>query len=138
MPLVRYRIGDRGILSPKRGTNGELVGQVLEGVLGRTIDFFVNHKGVLCNAGYLMLALYYKKWVLKYQVIQKSHSNIVFRIVKSNFDPEDDPEEAELEEIKKITSVLMDDECEVSFEFVNEIKPSESGKYRHILSEVYN
>jgi phenylacetate-CoA ligase len=81
MPFVRYRIGDRGVLSPVR---------------------------------------------------DKSPSCIVFRIVKSGVDPQ----QAELDEISARTRTIMGDDCEVAFEFADEIVPSDSGKYRFIISEV--
>ena len=131
MPLVRYRIGDRGTLSSGTGSDRRY-GQVLKGVLGRTDDMVRAKNGVLIHGGYFMVMLFFRDWIRKYQVIQKSYSSIVFRIIRS----ESDYEQAELDEIVAKTKLAMGDDCDVIFEFVKEIPTSASGKYRYIISEV--
>jgi phenylacetate-CoA ligase len=76
--------------------------------------------------------LFYKNWVYKYQVIQKSYSKILFRIVKtgSEFLNED------LDEIEAKTKLVMGDDCKVDFLFVENIPVSPSGKYRYVISNV--
>jgi len=135
MPLIRYRIGDRGVLSPLRASNVGRYEQVLEDILGRTYDMFVNRNGVLVEAGHFMPTLYFRDWISKYQVIQKSHSRIVLRIVTSG----SGPRQAELDEISAKTRLIMnDDDCQVVFEFVDDIALCDSGKYRFIISEVHH
>ncbi len=132
MPLVRYKIGDRGVLSPVRGHDRDSCGQVLETVLGRTSDIFKTKNGALVDPGYFMELLYFRDWVRKYQVVQKSHSCIVFRIARSG----SECSQAEKDEISAKTRLLMGDDCKVVFEFVDDIAPSDSGKYRYTISEV--
>jgi phenylacetate-CoA ligase len=132
MPLVRYRIGDRGALSPVRDSDRGRYGQVLKGVLGRSDDIFKVRNGTLADPGYFTDLLYFKDWIRKYQVIQKSYSYIAFRIVRS----ESVYRQAELDEISAKTRLVMGDDCEVGFEFVDEIPASGSGKYRYTISEV--
>jgi phenylacetate-CoA ligase len=132
MPLIRYRIGDRGILAPDSVSNRYGHGQVLSGILGRSMDFFRHKDGFLVNAGYFMALLYYRDWISRYQVIQRNHSLVVYKIVKSL----PDPQLEELDEIVAKTKVAMGDDCEVVFEFVDEIPACASGKYRFLISEV--
>jgi len=132
MPLIRYRIGDRGVLSPAKAGKEGRYGQVLKEVLGRTYDLFINKDGVLFEGGYFMVLLYFRDWIEKYQVIQKSPSNITFRIVKS----ESECPQTELDEIAAKTIVIMGHDCETNFEFVDEILSSESGKFRFLISDV--
>jgi len=132
MPLVRYRIGDRGVLSPARGSDGGRYGQVLAQVLGRDTDIFKTKDGVLVDSGYFEGLLYFKDWIRKYQVIQRSYSCIVYRIVRLG----SDYQQAELDEIAAKTRLVMGDDCQVAFEFVDEIPASGSGKYRYTISEV--
>jgi phenylacetate-CoA ligase len=132
MPLVRYQIGDRGVLSPLGRNDGARHGQVLADILGRSYDFFVNRRGTIVESGHFMLVLWSKDWVSKYQVIQRSYSHILFRIVKVG----PDPQPAELEEISARTKLIMDDDVKVTFEFVDDIAASDSGKHRFIISEV--
>jgi len=132
MPLIRYRIGDRGVLLPAKAGKEGRYGQVLKEVLGRTYDLFINKDGVLFEGGYFMVLLYFRDWIEKYQVIQKSPSNITFRIVKS----ESECPQTELDEIAAKTKVIMGHDCETNFEFVDEILSSESGKFRFLISDV--
>jgi phenylacetate-CoA ligase len=132
MPFLRYRIEDCGVLSPRESNDGGRHGQVLEDVLGRTVERYRNRHGILIDSGKLMVLLYYRDWISKYQVIQKSHSHIVYRIVKAPPGPQPD----ELEEISEKTRLIMEDDVDVTFQLVDEIVASDSGKYRFIISEV--
>ncbi len=132
MPLVRYKIGDRGTLSPKN--NSSLFGQVLESVTGRNVDMFRTLNGTLVDGEYFTHLLYFRDWVKKFQVIQKSYFDITYRIVRDHHDP---PSSAISEIIAK-TRVLMGNKCTVTFEFVEDILPSRSGKYRYTISEVFD
>jgi phenylacetate-CoA ligase len=132
MPLVRYRIGDRGVLSPRRSNEQGRCGQVLDAVLGRSYDMFINRDGTLVEGGHFMALLWSRDWIAKYQVIQESRSSILFKIVKAG----SGPQAAELEEISAGARSIMHDDVEVTFEFVDEIVPTASGKHRFIISEL--
>ena len=132
MPLVRYRIGDRGVLSPRRSNEQDRCGQVLDAVLGRSYDMFINRDGSLIEGGHFMALLWSRDWIAKYQVIQESRSRILFKIVKAG----SGPQAAELEEISAGARSIMHDDVEVTFEFVDEIVPTASGKHRFIISEL--
>jgi len=129
MPLIRYQIGDRGVLSPSSKENS----QILAEILGRTYDVFINRTGSAIEAGYFMPLLYFRDWIAKYQVVQKSPACILFRIVRSaaSFS------QTELDDISVGAKKIMHDNyCEVLFEFVDEIPTCNSGKFRFIMSEV--
>lgn len=132
MPLVRYFIGDRGTLSQSDHCRCGRQGQILEKISGRNVDVFRKKDGTLVDGEYFTHLLYYKDWVQKFQVIQKDYSHIVFRIKKTdvNYAPE------ELEEIKEKTRIVMGETCITSFEFIDDIPLSGSGKYRYTISEV--
>lgn len=132
MPLVRYRIGDYGMLAPRWSSSQGVYGQRLEHVLGRVSDTFLTPDGTLVHSGYFELLLYFKDWIKRFQVIQKDYSTIVFRIIKSDCDHE----LAELDEIVTQTKLIMGEHCEVHFEFVDEIEVSPSGKRRYTICEI--
>ncbi|UCE40564.1 MAG: phenylacetate--CoA ligase family protein [Candidatus Aminicenantes bacterium] len=132
MPLIRYKIEDQGILSPGKSGQDNQPGQVFMEVLGRSLDIFVNKNGTLVSTGHFMPLLYFRDWIQKYQVIQKSHSRIVFRIVKGD----SDPKPGELEELAAKTNLIMGSDCETIFEFTDEISPPPSGKHRFLISEI--
>ena len=131
MPLVRYSIGDRGLLLPV-SVNGEPYGQVFGGISGRDTDTFRGRGGLLIHAAYFGFMVYSKSWISQFQVVQKSPTWIVFRIVKSGatYGPE------ELTDMIEKTKAVLGSECKVEFDFVTEIPSGPSGKLRHLISEV--
>jgi len=134
MPLVRYQIGDRGIISFSENNGKDKNRKVLREVLGRISDTFKNKNGTLIDPGYFEYLLYFKNWILNFQVIQKDYSSIIFKIVKSKTDPHPD----EIKKIVKKTKLIMGDDCKVEFDFVDQIEYSGSGKYRFTISEIHS
>jgi phenylacetate-CoA ligase len=131
MPLIRYRIGDRGVLAPLPKDNQKKYGQVLMSLLGKTNGIFKTRSGMI-DCGYFEGLMYYRDWVRKFQVVQKNYSWVLFKIAKSNLDYQ----QAELDEIESKTRLVMGNDCKVTFEFVDEIAPLGSGKYCFTISEV--
>lgn len=132
MPLVRYNIGDRGMLAASGIDNWDYQGQVLLKILGRTNDMFINKQNNLVDGMLFLPLLAYKEWIRRYQVVQKRPDYIVLRIVKWG----NDPSREELELIRSRAKGIMAAECQVDFEFVDEIPLTMSGKHRYIISEV--
>lgn len=130
MPLVRYWIGDRGALLPESETPEGV--QMLSHVSGRTVDTFRRSDQTLIDGEYFTHLLYFRPWVWKFQVVQKSFNQIVFRLVSTNGKP---PRE-ELDEIATRSRLAMGDDCKVDFEFCDELPPLRSGKFRYTISEV--
>jgi phenylacetate-CoA ligase len=132
MPLIRYYIGDRGVLSRSDRCACGRQGQILEKISGRNVEMFRKRDGTLVDGLFFNHFLYYKEWVQKFQVVQKDYERVVFKIQKTTADYE----EWELEEIRQKTRVVMGGDCEVTFEFVDDIPPSRSGKYSYTISEI--
>jgi phenylacetate-CoA ligase len=130
MPLVRYRIGDRGVLGADAGCPCGRRWQRLERVSGRTVDVFKRRDGGLVDGEYFTHLLYYRDWVQTFQVIQTDHEEIQFKVVPAGEAPAH-----ELEEIERGARAAMGD-CRVTFSFVDAIAPSASGKYRYTISEL--
>jgi phenylacetate-CoA ligase len=130
MPLIRYRIGDRGALLADAETPEGV--QMLSHVSGRTVDIFRRSDQTLIDGEYFTHLLYFRPWVWKFQVVQKSYTHILFRLVSTSGKP---PEE-ELEEIAARSRLAMGDNCEVEFEFCDELPALRSGKFRYTISEV--
>jgi phenylacetate-CoA ligase len=130
MPLLRYRIGDRGALLPEgKAPRGV---QVLSHVSGRTVDTFRRSDHTLVDGEYFTHLLYFRPWVWKFQVVQKSHEHLLFKVVSANGKP---PKE-ELEEIAGRSRLAMGEDCRVDFEFCEELPALPSGKFRYTISEV--
>jgi phenylacetate-CoA ligase len=130
MPLIRYWIGDRGALLPSSETSGDL--QMLSHVSGRTVDTFRRSDQTLVDGEYFTHLLYFRPWIWKFQVVQKSYTEILFRLVSTNGGP---PKE-ELQEIATRSRLAMGDNCSVEFEFCDDLPPLRSGKFRYTISEV--
>lgn len=130
MPLVRYWIGDRGALLPSDETAKGV--QMLSHVSGRTVDIFRRNDQTLVDGEYFTHLLYFRPWVWKFQVVQKSYTHILFKVVSTDGKP---PKE-ELEEIASRSRLAMGDDCKVDFEFCEELPALRSGKFRYTISEV--
>jgi phenylacetate-CoA ligase len=130
MPLLRYRIGDRGALAPEGDAPAGV--QVLTHVSGRNVDTFRRSDQTLVDGEYFTHLLYYRPWVSKFQVVQKSHAHLLFKVVSVNGKP---PSE-ELEDIAGRSRLAMGKDCHVDFEFCDELPALPSGKFRYTISEV--
>lgn len=132
MPLIRYQIGDRGTLSVESNCACGRTGQILTEIAGRANDVFKTADGTLVDAGYFIHLLFYRPWVEKFQIIQKSYTSLLFKVKKS----EHDYRAEELADIINKTKLLMGNDCRVDFEFVADIPNLSSGKYSYTLSEI--
>jgi phenylacetate-CoA ligase len=133
MPMIRYQIGDRGIMSTTHKTHPTMRGQVMKEVMGRSLDSIINCKGEIVPGEYMTVMLFLRDWVKEYQVVQKDFLHIVFRIVPYNCPPE----QKELDEITEKVRLVMTCDCQVDWEFVDEIPDvGTSGKRRYVLSEI--
>ena len=132
MPLIRYAIGDRGILSPAETCACGRNGLIFAKISGRNVDTFKKADGTLIDGEYFTHLLYFREGVKQFQVIQKDYKAILFKIVKTS--PEWPSEDRQ--EIIQKTRRLTGNDCSVTFEFVDQIPPSRSGKYRYTISEV--
>jgi phenylacetate-CoA ligase len=132
MPLIRYAIGERGMLSLSNQCTCGRHGQILERLSGRNVDVFRKRDGTIVDGEYFTHLLYFKDWVQKFQVVQKDYSSVLYKIQKTAYDYQP----WELEEIQLKTRIVMGEDCKVTFEFLNEIPPSSSGKYSYTITEV--
>ena len=87
MPIIRYKIGDLGILAPANTRTNAYNGQVLEDVLGRITDLFQTKDGASVPGYYFIMLLFFKSWIRQYQVIQKDYDYFVFKIIPTNETP---------------------------------------------------
>lgn len=133
MPLIRYRIGDRGALAPAGSCPCGRRGQMLDRVLGHSGETFRSSDGALVDGGYLSGMMYLREWVQKFQVVQHEFDDIEFKVVlrpRSSAPPE------ELADIAAKVRRAMGDRCDVRFAFVDAIPPLPSGKFTYTVSYV--
>ncbi|KCZ71731.1 coenzyme F390 synthetase [Candidatus Methanoperedens nitroreducens] len=131
MPLIRYDIGDMGIVSTKICSCGRGFSMLSE-ITGRVSDHFKRKDGTLVHGGYFRGLFYFKNWVNKFQIIQVDYNFIRIYIVLYG-----EKDENDLKDIENKIKAVMGESCKVEFNFVNEIKPSDSGKFLFTRSLIY-
>ena len=131
MPLIRYRIGDIGIMQEYSECSCGCTYPKLQKIVGRTIDVFHTKDGAKVDGAFFIYQFYFRNWVKNYQVIQESLEQIVIKLVKKDKVPKED-----LTEIEKNVKHVMGKDCEVVFEFVPKIEKSKTGKFLYTYSKV--
>lgn len=131
MPFIRYDTGDMGVLSDERCACGRGLALMRE-ILGRTTDLLQFGNGTVLSGP--SLTLIFKDFDIKqYQVVQTSDDSMVIKIIKGKG--------YSIEDSRKIYHILksaVGKEVEVKFDFVDNIPPTKSGKWRIVIREVNN
>lgn len=130
MPLIRYKIGDRGSLLNKKCSCGRGL-SLIKMIEGRNNDFVVTKDGRLIHCLFFIYIIREIPGVAQFRIIQKSFDELQIQIVK---EPNFDTSAIKIieEKIKKITG----ERIKIEFEFKEEIPLEKSGKYRWIISEI--
>jgi len=135
MPLIRYRIGDRGALAERPCPCGRGL-PVLAKLSGRRVDCFWTREGKMVPGEYFiyLLAVHlHDNPISKFQVLQERHDALRFRLVLRR---DQTLEEAVRREIEEKTRLVMGSQCTLEFEFVGDIPPAPSGKYFYTLCSI--
>jgi phenylacetate-CoA ligase len=132
MPLIRYETGDLAddcdSLHYSFG-NTRLYFKI-KSVIGRTLGFFKKADGSLFHTHHLVQQMFFKNWIKKFQIIQKTKKLILIKVVESDKHKKED-----LDIIEKDIKKLAGDDFKIEWEFVKKIKPSKSGKYLYTICE---
>jgi phenylacetate-CoA ligase len=134
MPLIRYKIGDVGILKEYESCSCGCNYPKLEKVVGRTTDiirtklgsvvmpeYFIHLIGVVCNQGNIKI----------FQVLQNKLDEIIIKIVQEGI-----VHPIQLNEIKQKIKLVMGTDCIVNFEFVDHIPKTLTGKFLYTISNI--
>ena len=136
MPLIRYCIGDMGKWADHSCSCGRSW-PLLKEIVGRETDIFLKDDGSRIHGEYFTHLFYYQDWVEKFQVVQEDYQNLCVKIV-----PREqciNPLELyaqHIEEISDKMKLVMGQKCNVNFEFLDDIVPTASGKYRYTISMI--
>ena len=139
MPLIRYRTGDMGIFAKEPCTCGRQL-PLLKEVIGRSSDVFVTSEGGIVVPEYFIHfigVVLNTGWVLKYQAIQEDINHVHIKIVPASLigDPLTHYR-PQLEALTQMVKRVMGQNCMATYEFLVNIPPSPSGKYRYTISMV--
>ncbi len=129
MPLIRYEIGDTGILGKPCNCGSQL--PTLERITGRIKDHFLTREGTLVDGGYLTRQFYFRNWVDEFQVLQ-----IDFEKIDIYYVPLAQPIEIEMAEISEKIKEAMGKKCEIKWHQVEEIPRTPQGKLLYTRSLV--
>jgi len=132
MPLVRYEIGDTAILGPKNCKCGNPL-PTLKEVTGRITDHFIKEDGTMVHGEYFTHLFYLKDWIKAFQVIQEDYRKIRILAVLQG-----DINMAEKREIENKIKLVMGKDCNIVWEFVEEIPKTRSGKHLYTKSLLYH
>lgn len=139
MPLIRYRIGDMAVKGGRECSCG-CNWMKLREVAGRVTDMFITQEGDVVSPNYfihLLGVVIDAGWINRYQIVQQEYDHIQVSI-QTDISEERlaKPHNKQLNEIRDKIQKVMGDDCRVSFEFREEIPPTDSGKYRYTISKV--
>jgi len=134
MPLIRYKIGDRGILSDKDCKCGHGL-PLLEKVVGRITGNFKNKLGDYISGGLFFSLFYFIENIKQFQVIQETIDYISINLVVIDKTKLKDMDK-DFKEINQIIWKAMGNDTKIKYNIVDEIKPSPSGKYMYTWSRL--
>lgn len=128
-PLIRYEIGDVGMMSDKKKCDCGVNLPLLENIEGRISDVIVlKNKLLTPYFGALMSSV---GGIDSYQIVQENIEKLTIKIVKNN--------EYQIANQIKIDNALRDmagQSIELKYEYVEDIPVSESGKRRFVVSKI--
>jgi phenylacetate-CoA ligase len=136
MPLIRYQIGDIGVLSDKGCSCGRGL-PLLEKVKGRMRSVFRNKQGDLIDGGIFIRLFYFRDNIKQFQVIQESLEQITINIVLKD-KKQSKIAEKDFLEISESIKKIMRNNIIITYNLVDVINPSPSGKYGYVFSKVKN
>jgi len=134
MPLIRYKIGDRGILSNKNCKCGHGL-TLLEEVEGRITGNFKNKLGDYVSGGLFFSLFYFIENIKQFQIIQEAIDYISINLVLIDKTKLKDMDK-DFKEINQTIRKAMGNDTKIKYNIIDEIKLSPSGKYMYSFSRV--
>lgn len=133
MPFLRYRIGDVGELARGDCPCGRSL-QVLKSLLGRTGEVYITRDGQMIAPNFwcrMFMLGRQSQTVERFQVVYQKNGSIHFRIVrKPNYSAETEAD------LRRFLAKNFSSDMRFKFEYVGEIKPEPSGKYKLVVKEL--
>jgi len=127
-PLIRYKIGDRGIVSNQRCDCG-INFPVISSLAGRDSTFIVTPDGRYVNDA--ILEYTFASGIKQFQAVQNSINELDIKIVKKPI-----LTERKMQEYKQILRKHLGTSIKIKYEFVPYIKRDKSGKLRYFISNI--
>jgi len=132
MPLIRFAIGDTATLGPEKCKCGNPL-PTLKDVSGRITDHFIREDKTIIHGEYFTHLFYLKDWIKGFQVVQEDYKRIrIFTVPHGNIN------DAEKREIESKIKLVMGKDCNVIWEFVEDIPIAQSGKHIYTKSLLHH
>lgn len=129
-PFIRYRTGDFAVLDDRQCACGRGLPLVRE-IQGRSNDFVVAANGTLMQGAALTYLIRDIPAIEAFKIVQETLLlTKVFLVVADSFD------RARSAEVIASFKLRLGQSVDIQLEFVKEILPEKSGKYRYIISHV--
>lgn len=129
-PFIRYRTGDRGIMSSHRCACGRGL-PLLESVSGRANDGLIARNGSWVHGSAVNHVLREIPGLLSYQVVQDSATEVTIRLCLEQALGDEGSTR-----LVNHTKDLLGSDVKVSVQYVAGIPPEANGKFRHIICRV--
>jgi len=130
MPFIRYRIEDMAVLENAPCACGREA-PLIRRVLGRTTDTIRTRAGDLIHGEYFTHLFYGVRGIAKFQFVQETLDSYRLTIVPgAGFEP------SALDPVKKEILKAVGEGCAFYIERVDDIPPTESGKFLFTVSKV--
>ena len=133
MPLIRYKIGDFATFTRQKCSCGRGM-PIIKNIVGRSVDLFINDKNELVDGEYFTHLFYFKNYIKRFQLIQKSRDLLILNILL-NTNNDAKLFKKDFPRIRKNIRLVMGKNCKVEYSIVKEIKASKSGKFRYTIRE---
>jgi phenylacetate-CoA ligase len=135
-PLIRYKIGDVGIISDTPCSCG-CSWPMLREVRGRTTDMFVAQDGSRIDGEFFTHLVYFVDWILKFRFVQESYELVRLEIVPSIGTTNVQEQAVNLQrDLEPKIQAVLGSQAHLELVIVNEITPTASGKHRYTVSRV--
>lgn len=125
MPLIRYQMGDMGVLSNRSCPCGRGL-PLIEKIAGRSADVFISPQGERISASSLVLYLVDEApgMIGQVQIIQDTIDHLTIKMTRNPL-----PTKEITDYQTKMVERLFGDKMHLCFEYVDEIPREKSGKY---------
>jgi phenylacetate-CoA ligase len=130
MPLIRYRIGDRGMLLPGQCRCGRVFKRMIP-VAGRSSDFIITPAGEKVSPYRLTTAIENINGLLQYQFIQEDAGSITVKVIMAGH-----MDQNKKEEIINTVRASGIGPMHVRVQLCSNIEIEENGKYKVVKSRV--
>jgi phenylacetate-CoA ligase len=131
MPIIRYQVGDMGVLSDRQCPCGRTL-PLLEKIEGRVADYVLTPRGELISG--ISLTENFAVMVpgiAQLQIVQEEVDRFLFRIVKGS-----DFGQQSLDTIQSLVAERFGPDVRYVCEYLDRIPQEPSGKYRFCISKV--